>query len=84
MPSHFVYVLQSEKNGRYYIGYSSDIQTRLATHNAGSVKATRNLRPWKLMYTEQHPDATSARKREWALKKMKSRIAIERLISSSG
>ena len=78
------YILQSEKNGRYYIGYSSNVTARLASHNAGVVKATRYLRPWKLVYTEPFDTATSARQREWALKAMKSRVAIERLIGSVG
>jgi putative endonuclease len=78
----YVYVLRSERNGRYYIGYSADLATRLATHNAGHVKATRNLRPWVLVYSEAHADETSARKREWSLKASKSRRLIERLIAS--
>ena len=83
MPA-YVYVLQSERNGRYYIGYSADVVARLRRHNAGQVKATKHLRPWVLVYTEPHPDETSARKREWALKASKSRRVIEHLIASAG
>ncbi|MDP2918981.1 MAG: GIY-YIG nuclease family protein, partial [Dehalococcoidia bacterium] len=32
----YVYILQSEKSGRYYIGSTGDIPTRLAQHNAGA------------------------------------------------
>ncbi len=75
-----VYVLRSERNGRFYIGCPSDLETRLSTHNAGAVKATRYLRPWTVVYTEPCVDLTAARKREWQLKQLKSRIAIEALI----
>ena len=80
MSLHFVYVLESRRNGRYYIGFSADPDKRLASHNAGLVKATRHLRPWKLIYREERPDATSARKREYQIKAMKSRKYVKALI----
>lgn len=43
-----VYILYSEKCNRYYVGYCSDIDARLALHNAGMVNATRNCRPYFL------------------------------------
>jgi putative endonuclease len=84
MADFSVYILQSERNGRFYIGCSSDFSKRLAVHNAGGVKATRYLRPWKLVYTELHADGTAARKREWALKSLKSRRLLEALIAIAG
>ena len=78
-----VYILKSARNGRYYVGYTTNIDRRVATHNAGGVRATRYLRPWALVYTEEHPDATAARKRERYLKRLKSRIALEVLIRSA-
>ncbi|NWG13301.1 MAG: GIY-YIG nuclease family protein, partial [Acidobacteria bacterium] len=32
---HYVYILQSLADGRYYIGQTSDLQNRLQRHNAG-------------------------------------------------
>ena len=32
---HYVYVLRSEKTGRYYVGSSGDPWQRLGEHNAG-------------------------------------------------
>ncbi len=37
-----VYILYSEKCGRFYVGYSADVSARLERHNAGKVAATRN------------------------------------------
>ncbi|MEO7666630.1 MAG: GIY-YIG nuclease family protein [Dehalococcoidia bacterium] len=76
----FVYILQSQRNGRYYIGFSTDPQKRLAEHNNGRVRSTKNLRPWMMVYTEEHPDETSARQREYYIKSMKSRVYIQSLI----
>ena len=79
-----VYILRSERNGRYSTGYALDVHNRLTEHNEGRVKATRYLRPWVLVYVETCSDATAARKREYQLKSMKSRVYLEQLISEQG
>ncbi len=81
---HYVYILQSQRNGRYYIGFSGDVEARLADHNRGAVKATRYLAPWVLAYAEGHNDASSARRRESELKRLKSRRVLGELIRSVG
>jgi len=81
--AHVVYVLQSLKNGRYYIGYSGNVERRLAEHNAGEVRATRYGLPWRLAHTEVCQDAREARKREYYLKSQKSRRYIEGLIGEA-
>ncbi|MDW8331565.1 MAG: GIY-YIG nuclease family protein [Cyclobacteriaceae bacterium] len=63
-----VYVLQSLKSGKYYVGMSSDVSRRLEEHNSGKSKYTSGHRPWKLVYTEQAGSAIEARKREKYLK----------------
>ncbi|MGB7767687.1 MAG: GIY-YIG nuclease family protein [Verrucomicrobiia bacterium] len=38
MKSFYVYILQSELNGRhFYSGFTEDLQARLKKHNAGEV-----------------------------------------------
>ena len=78
----FVYVLRNEKNGRFYIGYSGDLEARLNLHNTGRVKATRYLRPMSIAYTEAYETSTEARKRERYLKSLKSHKAVEDLINN--
>jgi predicted GIY-YIG superfamily endonuclease len=34
-----VYILQSEKTGRFYVGHTQDVQERLARHNCGAMEA---------------------------------------------
>jgi putative endonuclease len=49
---YYVYVLQSEKDRKYYIGLASDIKKRSEEHNNGEVSTTKNRRPLKLIYWE--------------------------------
>ena len=82
---YFVYVLRNEKNSRFYIGYSGDLEARLSQHNAGKVKATRYLRPMSIAYTEAFKTSTEARSRERYLKSLKSHKshkAVEDLINN--
>lgn len=80
----YVYVLQSEKNGRYYIGHTNSLERRLKQHNAGLVPSTRYLRPLTLVYAEQYEEGTQARQRERWLKAQKSRRMLEGLIKQVG
>jgi putative endonuclease len=48
----FVYILQSEKDKRYYYGCTCNLATRLKAHNSGKVRSTKNRRPLRLIYFE--------------------------------
>ncbi|UCC99921.1 MAG: GIY-YIG nuclease family protein [Phycisphaerales bacterium] len=68
-PVYYVYILQSLKTGRLYIGHTDDLARRLGEHNTSrGGKYTRRTGPWKLVYYEQHPARSSAAKRERYLK----------------
>jgi putative endonuclease len=82
MTQAYVYILQSDRNGRYYVGHSSDVQARLVAHNARAVTSTRHLVPWQLVYVETCVDVTPARKREWQLKSWKSEAPLKPLFST--
>ena len=62
----FVYLLQSEQ-GDFYIGYSSDVESRLDAHNAGQNRSTRG-RQWRLIFVEAYLTSRAARDRERILK----------------
>ena len=49
---YYTYVLLSEKDGKYYVGYSKDIKQRFEQHENGEVESTKNRRPLKLVYFE--------------------------------
>jgi putative endonuclease len=65
---YYVYILKSEKDGRFYYGSTGDINKRLAEHNSGKVKSTKGRRPFILHYFERLKTRSDAVKRERFLK----------------
>ncbi|MEO8821978.1 MAG: GIY-YIG nuclease family protein [Ginsengibacter sp.] len=63
-----VYVLSSLKDQATYVGMALDADKRLKEHNSGKNRYTKGHLPWKIIFTEQHPDWASARIREKYLK----------------
>ena len=80
----FVYILESLVNGRYYIGSTNNIGRRLGEHNSGKSKYTSLTKPFKIIYTENYETGEEARKREYHLKKLKSKKYINWLIAKKG
>ena len=76
----YVYILKSIEKSRYYIGSCINIKLRLKQHNDGLVKSTKSLRPLRLEYFQEFSSIKLARQIEYKLKKLKSRIIIERII----
>jgi len=64
----FVYAIKSLKDGRVYVGISTNLQRRLSEHNHGYVFSTKGFCPWELIYKEQVINRKEARKREKYLK----------------
>jgi putative endonuclease len=79
---YVVYILKSLKDQTYYVGSTQDLESRLKRHNQGRVAYTKPKRPWKLVYSEEHPDRSSAAKRETEIKTHKRRGFIEALIKN--
>ncbi|MEI8110876.1 MAG: GIY-YIG nuclease family protein [Chitinophagia bacterium] len=79
-----VYIIYSASLDTYYIGSCKDFNIRLTQHNSGRNKSTKGGKPWELKYEEKFGTNQEARKREAAIKKMKSRKYIKQLISSVG
>lgn len=75
-----VYILQSIKNGKYYIGSTNDVERRLLEHNSGKTKSLRYLRPLEIVFKKEFTSLGEARKIEARLKKLKSRKIIEKII----
>jgi putative endonuclease len=64
----YVYILQSEKNGELYKGYTSDLKRRLKEHNQGLNFSTKRYMPWKVIYYEACIEESDAKRREKYLK----------------
>jgi len=72
-PPWFVYVLYSVPTGRTYTGIALEPHERLDKHNgkrSGGAKATRQGRPWRVVYVERYDTKSLALKREAAIKRM--------------
>ena len=65
---HFVYVLKSQNNWRFYVGMTANIEKRLGEHNRGYTKSTKAYSPWVLFFFEEYDTREEARKREIYLK----------------
>ncbi|MBM3209404.1 GIY-YIG nuclease family protein [Candidatus Shapirobacteria bacterium] len=65
----FVYILESLKDHRQYIGSTPNIQRRLEEHNRGFVKSTRNRRPLVLKYILEYSSIEMAAKMEKKFKR---------------
>ena len=78
-----VYILHSVQSNKIYIGFTSNLEQRLISHNELSNKGwTIRFRPWKLIHSEVFETKSDAMKREKELKSSRGRNWIrENLIS---
>jgi putative endonuclease len=75
-----IYILESGSTRKFYIGCAEEVSVRLAEHQRGQTPSTRGRGPWKLVYQEEFPTLTEARRRERQLKSWKSHRSIQELI----
>ncbi len=65
----FTYILQSEKDNTFYIGFTSDLNSRLSQHNSGKSTYSSSHRPYRVVYFEQYSSAKEAKDRESYIKR---------------
>jgi putative endonuclease len=65
---NYSYVLLSERDGKFYIGSTSDLRVRLQEHDKGGVRSTAYRRPLQLIYYEACLSIRDAGRRERYLK----------------
>jgi putative endonuclease len=59
------------RDGSLYAGVTTDLERRLAQHNAGQGAAyTRSRRPVDLVYREEVVDRSAAQRREHAIRRL--------------
>jgi putative endonuclease len=76
---HHVYVLRCT-DGTLYTGYTTDVERRVAEHDAGEgAKYTRGRTPVELVHVESYDDRGTAMSREYEIKQL-SRPRKERLV----
>lgn len=67
----FVYVLGWSGQGRHltYVGWTNDLDRRIARHNAGTGARSTRGRVWVLLHSEKFRSKRAAMSREWHLKR---------------
>ena len=80
---YFVYMLKCADD-TFYTGIATELERRIVEHNSSDkgAKYTRTRRPVVLVYSEEHPDRSSASKREYEIKKKMSRAEKLKLAAS--
>ena len=80
---HYMYILRSVTNGRYYTGSCENIGKRLSDHNSNQVRSTKYKGPFEVAYKECYETKTAAIKREKQVKRYKSGRSFKKLITLS-
>ena len=65
---YYTYILQSEIDMKFYIGFTKDLKQRFDNHQKGLVDSTKDRRPFKLVYYEAYKSEEDARRRERSVK----------------
>ena len=79
-----VYVLYSPNFEKIYIGYTSNLEQRLLSHNVLGKKGwTIRFRPWVIVFTEEYSTKEEAMYREKQLKQANHRTLIWKKIKNN-
>jgi putative endonuclease len=78
----YTYVLRSEKDDNFYVGFTKNLKLRFEQHNKGMVNSTKNRRPLHLIYYEACMNQEDATRREKYFKTYNGRIFIKRRLKS--
>ena len=79
---YYTYLLLSEKDGKYYVGYTKDLNVRFEQHQKGQVTSTKYRLPLKLIYFEACLSQKDALKREKYLKTYYGKMNLTKRLKS--
>jgi len=79
---YYSYILQSEKDGNFYTGFTKDLKLRFEAHEKGLVESTEDRRPLSLIYYEACLNKEDALHREKYLKSYHGRMFLRRRLKS--
>jgi putative endonuclease len=80
MAKHYVYVLHSMADQRFYVGLTNNLPARVQMHDAGLVISTKGRGPLELIYWEGCLNRGDAAQREkylktaWGKRYLKTRL----------
>ena len=78
----YVYVLLSEKDKKFYTGYSANLKGRFEAHKQGKVASTKKRLPLRLVYYEACISKEDAQHRERYLKTYHGKLFLRNRLKS--
>ncbi|MDD5574984.1 MAG: GIY-YIG nuclease family protein, partial [Candidatus Omnitrophica bacterium] len=66
---HYVYIIRSQKNHRFYIGSAKNVPDRIKQHERSETKSLKNKGPFEIDHIEEFFTKTEALKREKQIKR---------------
>ena len=79
---YYTYVLKSNKDDNFYVGFTKDLKLRFEQHYRGLVESTKERRPLDLIYYEACVNQNDATRREKHLKTYHGRMFLKRRLKS--
>lgn len=79
---YYVYILQSDLDGKFYTGYTKNLELRFNQHQKGKVSSTKDRRPLRLIYFEACLNQQDATSREKYLKTHYGRMYIKKRLKN--
>ena len=80
---HYVYILWSEGQRKFYIGYTADLERRLHEHEQGKCHTTQRLDNPELIFYEAFRNENDARRREKYLKTTKGKKTLRLMLRTT-
>lgn len=80
MNFYYVYILLSQKDDQFYIGFSTDVYNRANEHNSGKNISTAKRAPLDLVYFEAFLLKTDALRREKYFKTTKGKVTLRQML----
>ena len=80
---YYVYVLQSLKNRRLYIGRTENLKRRLREHKAGKIWTTKRMLPIRLIFYEAFLSKQDVIRRERYFKTAKGKSSLKMMLRES-
>lgn len=80
MKFHYVYVLLSLKDNKFYIGSTNDLKRRVQEHQQGKNISTSKRLPIQLIFYEAYPAKSDAERRERYFKTNKGKTTLKQML----
>lgn len=79
---YYTYVLHSEKDDGFYVGFTKNLKLRFGQHSKGQRESTKDRRPLKLIYYEGCLSQNDSTRREKYLKTYNGKMLLKKRLKS--